>query len=78
MMEIIEQNANLVVIGIAVVFFLIWRKVAKKQNNKTTQEAGPAGNAKPQSAYVPAGTPKQVIAAVTAAVNEYRNTENRE
>ena len=77
-MEMLDHNAALVLLGAAVVVFLIWRIVIKaKKKNDGFQKPGPDEDTGSQLGHAP-GTSRQVIAAVTAAVDEYRKTENRE
>jgi len=75
LMDLFEQNAILTLLGIAVVVLLIWFIATRLKRARKAE----AGNVKPAPESAPApGIRPGIIAAVTAAVNEYRKTENQE
>ncbi|MDR3174872.1 MAG: OadG family protein [Treponema sp.] len=75
--EMLEQSAVLTILGMAVVFAFLWimiicisfvgKVIHKFGLDKDIQQ--------PHSPPAKTGTPPQVAAAITAAVNEYRKAE---
>ncbi|MDR2094621.1 MAG: OadG family protein [Treponema sp.] len=79
-MEMLEQSAILTVLGMAVVFVFLWIMiVCINVTGRAIHRMGLDKDVQPPPAHPPAsqaGTPPQVTAAISAAVNEYRKNEN--
>ena len=80
-MEMFGQSAILTVLGMGVVFsFLVIMVISVTLTGKIMQKLGLNKEAAPQGAPAAAAVPAAgagVTAAISAAVNEYRKTENK-
>jgi oxaloacetate decarboxylase gamma subunit len=75
-MEMLEQSAILTILGMAVVFIFLWIMiVCVNLVSKAIHNLGLDKDVQEPPA-VRSGTPPQVTAAISAAVNEYRKNEN--
>jgi oxaloacetate decarboxylase gamma subunit len=78
-MEMLEQSAILTVLGMTVVFVFLWIMiVCINVVGKAIHRMGLDRDVQQPPAHPPAaraGTPPQVTAAISAAVNEYRKNE---
>jgi oxaloacetate decarboxylase gamma subunit len=78
--EMLEQSAILTILGMLVVFAFLWIMIiCVNLIGKMIHQLGLDKDVRQPPAYSPAagaGTPPQVTAAISAAVNEYRKSEN--
>jgi oxaloacetate decarboxylase gamma subunit len=78
-MKMLEQSAILTVLGMAVVFIFLWIMIiCMNLSGKAIHKFGLDKDVQPpaSSPAAPAGTPPQVTAAISAAVNEYQNSKS--
>ncbi|MDR0562673.1 MAG: OadG family protein [Spirochaetaceae bacterium] len=83
-LEMFEQSALLTLIGMAVVFGFLWLMIfcinaAAKLIHKLglDKDIQPSSAVKPPKPKSPAETPPEVIAAISAALTEYRRKEEK-
>jgi oxaloacetate decarboxylase gamma subunit len=78
-LEMLEQSTILTVLGMTVVFvFLAIMIICVNLTGKTIHRLGLDKDVQPPAPPVRTGTPPEVTAAISAAVNEYRKNGNRE
>jgi oxaloacetate decarboxylase gamma subunit len=79
-MKMLEQSVVLTILGMAVVFIFLWIMIICVHiTGKMIHKMGLDKDVRQPPAYSPpaqSGTPPQVTAAISAAVNEYRKNEN--
>jgi oxaloacetate decarboxylase gamma subunit len=77
--DMLEQSAILTILGMTVVFVFLWIMIISVNlTGKMIHKLGLDKDVRQPPAYSPpaqTGTPPQVTAAISAAVNEYQKTE---
>jgi oxaloacetate decarboxylase gamma subunit len=78
-LEMLEQSTILTILGMSVVFAFLWIMIiCVNLTGKVIHKLGLDKDAEGPPGYSPpakSGTPPQVTAAISAAVNEYRKNE---
>jgi len=75
LMEMINQGSVLHLIGMGIIFSLMIILISALGKSITAKFAGEKDNAVSTAVKAPSGAGDGIIAAITAAVNEYRKTE---